>query len=256
MDTMNKLKPLETYKAVFFDVGDTLITIPESRIIMQQVLAARSLLRGEEQVGELFTEAFRLFYYGKQLDPFEACTPETDRAFWMKLYHYILDKLGAQDENWTDEQIHECCHELYDVFTGPEHYQLFNDVLECLPRLQELGLRLGIISNFAPTLSSILEHKGILHYFDPLIVSTEVGLEKPDPAIFLFGLERGGFEATHVLYLGDNVPPDIWGPKKTRIDYVKIKRYDYHSGTGIHSLRELFDGLIASIGIRKGLKEL
>ncbi|MFH5181939.1 hypothetical protein ACHHV8_04495 [Paenibacillus sp. TAB 01] len=94
-------KPLDQYKAVFFDVGDTLITIPESRIIMQQVLAARSLHRGEEQVGSLFTEAFRLFYYGKQLDPFEACTPESDRAFWMKLYRYILDKLGANEEDWS-----------------------------------------------------------------------------------------------------------------------------------------------------------
>lgn len=240
-ETSQGRKPLDQYKAVFFDVGDTLITIPESRIIMQQVLAARSLHRGEEQVGSLFTEAFRLFYYGKQLDPFEACTPESDRAFWMKLYRYILDKLGANEENWSEDQIHACCHELYDVFTGPEHYQLFNDVAECLPKLQERGLRLGIISNFAPTLSSILEHKGILHYFDPVIVSTEVGLEKPDPAIFELALARAGLSAQEVLYVGDHDRNDIWAPNQAGIDAVKIKRYDYHSGEGIHSLRELLD---------------
>ncbi|WP_179232699.1 HAD-IA family hydrolase [Paenibacillus rigui] len=234
-------KPLDQYKAVFFDVGDTLVTIPESRIIMQQVLAARSLHRGEERVGELFTEAFRLFYYGKQLDPFEACTPESDRAFWMQLYRYILDKLGAGEEQWTEDQIHACCHELYDVFTGPEHYQLFSDVAACLPQFRERGLRLGIISNFAPTLSSILEHKGILHYFDPVIVSTEVGLEKPDPAIFRLALERSGLSAEEVLYVGDHDRNDIWAPNQAGIDAVKIKRYDYHSGVGIHSLRELLE---------------
>ncbi|MFH5181940.1 HAD-IA family hydrolase [Paenibacillus sp. TAB 01] len=127
------------------------------------------------------------------------------------------------------------------MFTGPEHYQLFNDVAECLPKLQERGLRLGIISNFAPTLSSILKHKGILHYFDPVIVSTEVGLEKPNPAIFELALARAGLSASEVLYVGDHDRNDIWAPNQAGIDAVKIKRYDYHSGEGIHSLRELLD---------------
>ncbi|NOU92837.1 HAD-IA family hydrolase [Paenibacillus sp. LMG 31456] len=232
-------KPLNLYKAVFFDVGDTLMTIPAARVIMQQFLAARSLHRAEEEVGDLFTEAFRLFYYGRQLDPFEVCTPESDRAFWMKLYHYILDKLGVQEENWTDERIHQCCHGLYDLFTGPEAYQLFDDVSECIPNLQARGLQLGIISNFAPTLPDILQKKGIAHYFDPIIVSTLVGLEKPDPAIFKLALEQSGLLAEDVLYIGDHDRNDIWAPNQVGIDAVKIKRYDYHSGEGIHTLHEL-----------------
>ncbi|NTZ17905.1 HAD family hydrolase [Paenibacillus sp. JMULE4] len=232
-------KTLDQYKAVFFDVGDTLLTIPAARVIMQQFLASRSFHRGEERIGELFTEAFRLFYYGKQIDPFEVCTPESDRAFWMKLYRYILQHLGVEEERWTEEQIHACCHELYDLFTSPEHYALFEDVKECMVALKNRGLRLGIISNFAPTLRSILEHKGILHYFDPVIVSTEVGLEKPDPAIFRLSLERSGLAAEDVLYVGDHDLNDIWAPAQAGIDAVKIKRYDYHTGDGIYSLREL-----------------
>lgn len=233
-------KALEQYKAIFFDVGDTLLTIPAARVIMQQFLAARSLHRGEEQIDELFTEAFRLFYYGKQLDPFDVCTPESDRAFWIKLYHYILQKLGVHEENWTDEQIHQCCHELYDLFTAPEQYALFEDVEESIAVLKSMGFRLGIISNFAPTLKSILEYKGILHHFDPVIVSTEVGLEKPDPAIFRLALKESGLAPEDVLYIGDHDRNDIWAPNQAGIDAVKIKRYDYHSGEGILSLRELW----------------
>jgi putative hydrolase of the HAD superfamily len=233
-------KPLSHYKMIYLDAGDTLLTIPTARLILQQYLAVRSMQREEEHIGELFTEAFRLFYYGKQLNPFEVCTPESDRAFWVNLYKYVLEKLGAHEE-WSEGQIHEVCHELYDIYVAPEHYQLFEDVKECLVKLQEQGLRLGIVSNFAPTLKAILESKGILSYFDPVIVSTEVGLEKPDPAIFKLALELSGLEAKDILYIGDHERNDIWAPNQVGIDAVKIIRYDYHSGEGIHTLRELFE---------------
>lgn len=231
-------KPINAYKAIFFDVGDTLMTIPAARVIMQQFLASRSLHREEEQIGSLFTEAFRLFYYGKQLNPDEVCSPESDRVFWMKLYSYILERLGAHDE-WTEDEVHRCCHELYDMFTKPEQYQLFDDVKSNLERLKQQGLRLGVISNFAPTLKEILANKGILSYFEPVIVSTEVGLEKPNPDIFRLALREAGLKAEEVLYVGDHDQNDIWAPQQAGIDAVKIKRYDYHSGEGIHSLSEL-----------------
>jgi putative hydrolase of the HAD superfamily len=232
-------KPIDQYKAVFFDVGDTLLTIPAARIILREYLAGHELHRDEEAIGELFTESFRLFYYGKPLDAFEACSPESDRAFWMKLYRYILEKLGVQEERWTEEKIHECCHELYDLFTSPQHYALFEDVLECLEGMKQKGLRLGVISNFAPTLASILEDKGIREYFDPVIVSTEVGLEKPDPAIFTLALEKAGLSAHEVLYVGDHERNDIWAPAQIGMDAVRIKRYEYMTGDGIASLKEL-----------------
>jgi putative hydrolase of the HAD superfamily len=236
--TGNLKKPLKQYKMIYFDVGDTLITIPEARIIMYQYLAARSFIRDENEIDRLFTEAFRLFYYGRQIEKAGTCTPESDRAFWMKLYDYILRHLGAHEE-WTEDEIHQCCHELYDLFSSPECYQLFDDVKECLPKIRQLGLRMGIVSNFAPTLKGILEDKGILSYFDPVIVSTEVGLEKPDPAIFELALERSGLEAKDILYIGDHDRNDIWAPNQVGIDAVKIKRYDFHTGEGIRSLREL-----------------
>jgi putative hydrolase of the HAD superfamily len=230
--------PLNHYKAVFFDVGDTLMTIPAARVIIQQFLALRSLHREEDRIGELFTQAFRLFYYGKQLNPDEVCSPESDREFWMKLYRFILDELGA-DAEWSEDQIHHCCHELYDLFTTAEQYQLFDDVEESLEAISRMGLRMGIISNFAPSLKGILRDKGILHYFAPVIVSTEVGLEKPNPAIFRLALQESGLAASQVLYVGDHDQNDIWAPKQAGIDAVKILRYDYLTGNGIHSLMEL-----------------
>jgi putative hydrolase of the HAD superfamily len=233
-------KSLQHYKMIYFDAGDTLLALPAARMILQQYLALRSMERDEAHIDELFTEAFRLFYYGKPLDSFEVCTPESDRLFWVHLYKYVLNKLNAHEE-LTEDEIHACCHELYDIYTAPEHYELFEDVKECLSRLQELGLRIGIVSNFAPTLKAILESKGILHMFENVIVSTEVGLEKPNPAIFKLAMEHSRLEAKEILYIGDHDRNDIWAPNQVGMDAVKILRYEFLSGEGIHSLRELFD---------------
>jgi putative hydrolase of the HAD superfamily len=239
MMTIRLRKPLNQYKAIFFDAGDTLMTIPESKAIMQRYLSSLGLHRDQERIGELFEEAFRQFYYGKEHGPATVCTPESDRAFWVELYRYILTRLDAGKESWSEERIGEASRGLYELFTSPEPYALFEDVAEAIAALAGRGFRLGIVSNFAPTLKSILEHKGILHYFHPVVVSTEVGLEKPDPAIFRLALERSGFAADEVLYVGDHDLNDLWAPAQAGIDAVKIKRYAYHTGDGIHSLREL-----------------
>jgi putative hydrolase of the HAD superfamily len=89
-------------------------------------------------------------------------------------------------------------------------------------------------------LRDILRDKGILHYFDPLIISAEVGVEKPNPAIFRLGLERAGLAAHEVLYVGDHETNDVWAPGRVGIASVRIKRYPYQEGEGITSLAELF----------------
>jgi putative hydrolase of the HAD superfamily len=232
-------KALSQYKMIFFDASDTLITIPGARRIFQEYLSLRSLQREETHIDELLTEAFRLFYYDKQPELFESCTPESDREFWMKLYTFVLQKLGAH-EIWSEDELHQYSHELYDIYTAPEHYLLFEDVKESLTRLQQMGLRLGIVSNFAPTLQAVLENKGIAHFFEMIIVSTEVGLEKPDPAIFKLAIRRSGLAPEDLLYIGDHPINDIWAPRQAGIDAVQIFRYNQQAGKGIHSLLELF----------------
>lgn len=236
---MKLTRSLDSYKAIFFDAGDTLLTIPAARVLMQQFLAERQFVKDEMDVEEKINEAIRKFYYEKKQGLFEACTPESDREFWIKIYRYVLQRLNIEEHNWTPEEIYQCCHEMYDVFVAPQHYHLFEDVREVLEELKRRNFRLAVISNFAPTLPAVLEDKGILHYFDPVVVSTLVGMEKPDPAIFSYTLELTGLKAEEVLYVGDHDTNDIWAPNQVGIDAVKIKRYDYHTGDGILSLREL-----------------
>ena len=230
----------ERFDAVFFDAGDTLLYIPQAAAIMRRYLAERGLDCEERRIGELFTESYRLLYYGKRSRGDEVCSPESERSFWKEVYKRVLLGLGVA-EHREERTIEQWSHEWFDIFTSPEPYELFDDVADTLERLSREGLRLGVVSNFAPTLRTILRHKSILHYFDPVIVSTEVGLEKPNPAIFRLALERSGLKAERVLHVGDHDVNDIWAARQAGITAVKVLRYEYHAGEGIRSLHELLD---------------
>ena len=233
-------KLLSKYKAVFFDAGDTLITIPAAHEIMQVFLTNYELQIEQNELQVVLSEAITQFYYNKKDYTDEAITPESDRAFWVSIYQFVLERLEV-DHKLSHDEIHRCCHELYDVFVSPDYYSLFSDVHHCLDRLQQMGLRLGLISNFAPTLRQICAKHKIDTYFDPLIVSTEVGLEKPNPEIFSYAMKLAGLRPEDVLYIGDHEINDVWAPQQIGMDAIRIIRYEGVAGEGIHSLDELFE---------------
>lgn len=232
---MNKLTQ---YKAVFFDAADTLLTIRDTDILLQRHLQAKSFAVSVEQAKAAIQATMRKFYIEKETDTAATCSPESDRRFWVELYRHALGMLGA-DQVWSAAEIERCSHELYELFMSPEHYVIFSDVKEGLDKLQEQGYRLGLVSNFSLSLRDILAKHGIAEYFNPLIISTEVGFEKPNPQIFRLALKEAGLEPHEVLYVGDHEINDIWAPAQAGIDAVRIKRYPDQQGEGISSLLEL-----------------
>lgn len=63
----------------------------------------------------------------------------------------------------------------------------------------------GLLSNFdhPPHVRRVLSDNGLENCFDSVIISGEVGVKKPDPAIFSFGLEQTGLAPDNVVYVGD-----------------------------------------------------
>ena len=81
-------------------------------------------------------------------------------------------------------------------------------------RVLSQTLKLGIITNggseiqrrkfCAAGLSEVIPHECVW-------VSAEVGMEKPDPAIFIFASQSLGVNPGNCLYLGDHEPDDLAG---------------------------------------------
>ncbi|KAJ1908993.1 Haloacid dehalogenase-like hydrolase domain-containing protein 3, partial [Coemansia sp. S17] len=90
---------------------------------------------------------------------------------------------------------------------------MFADVPRVLSYLQRKEIKLGVISNMDETAESILRSLGIRRYFDFVLTSINVGIEKPDPRIFEMALGAVNVRPYDALHVGDS----------ERLDYLPAR---------------------------------
>jgi len=80
--------------------------------------------------------------------------------------------------------------------------------------------RLALLTNgFADVQHARIAQLGVGDLFDPVIISEEVGVAKPDAAIFDIALDRMGHpDKANVLMIGDSLSSDIRGGSNAGID--------------------------------------
>lgn len=88
-------------------------------------------------------------------------------------------------------------------------WRLFDDALPCLHQLHAAGLRLAAVTN-APGRHqrSKLATVGLIDAFDVLVIAGEVGIAKPDPAIFHLACARLGVRPDQTVHVGDRLDLD------------------------------------------------
>jgi putative hydrolase of the HAD superfamily len=84
---------------------------------------------------------------------------------------------------------------------------------EALEQLQGAGYRLGVISNADGRVEQLLDDVGLASYFDFILDSHLIGIEKPDPRIFRLGCERAGSKPEETIYVGDIYEIDVVGAR-------------------------------------------
>ena len=93
-----------------------------------------------------------------------------------------------------------------------------------LRRLREMGLKLYVVSNWDLQLVDVLEDLDWLRYFDGVIASAVVGVEKPDPGIFEEALRLSGVRRDRTLHVGNDPLADVKGAARAGIDTVLVDR--------------------------------
>jgi putative hydrolase of the HAD superfamily len=103
-------------------------------------------------------------------------------------------------------------------------YTAYPDVLPALERLRP-RFTLGLDTNGPSDLQMAkLQRAGIERFFDVVAISMEVGLTKPDPAIFRYALDRLGLRAGAAVMVGNSLRSDVTGAKAAGIRTVRIIR--------------------------------
>jgi beta-phosphoglucomutase len=201
------------YDMVIFDVGGTLLALHE-QAPFQEFLAQAGLPATEEDA--------RLFHHRL----ISAIITERDRAQGLGADERELNAWwqGIFDKTWPQRR--DLAGEMFRWQMEGRFDSLFSDTLPALDSLQRLGLPMAVLSNWATHLRDTLRRVDLLDYFEFLIVSSEVGLAKPDRRIFDLAVDRANYPRQRLLYVGDHVGDDVEGALGAGLDAVLVDRRD------------------------------
>ena len=86
---------------------------------------------------------------------------------------------------------------------------LYDDAVPCLEKLKEGGYRLGVIANQPGEVRSAMRRDGLEPFFEVWSVSDELGVGKPDPALFELSVEAAGVVPGASVMVGDRLDYDM-----------------------------------------------
>ncbi len=84
---------------------------------------------------------------------------------------------------------------------------------ETLEELRGRGFRLGVVSNADGRVDALLGDVGLRGWFDVVLDSAVVGIEKPDPEIFRRAAAALGVDPWEAAYVGDVYEIDVVGAR-------------------------------------------
>lgn len=198
-------------RAITFDFWDTLVRSDTAAFRVARRLA----------IGEVFAEhGFRAEHdaieaaFDHAVGLFDSAWSANEQFTGHHAIEAVLDLLGHSPPAEVRQRI-------IDAYMGAGRevaVELTPNIGETLEALKSAGLRVGIICDVAltpsTTLCHLLERTGLLGHFDHWSFSDEVGVYKPDPAIFRHALAGlGDVEAPEAAHIGDLRRTDVAGAR-------------------------------------------
>jgi HAD superfamily hydrolase (TIGR01662 family) len=217
-------------RAIFFDLGDTLLDF------------------GPVRVGDLFRQGARLAY--EYLDGLGLSLPGWRRYWWLHwaaIRWNVLKALLLRREFNSLDVLRRCCNrlklhlseaqllELCWLWYEPLHRQATVEpgLPEMLDELQARGLTVVVVSNtFVPgeVLDRHLAKADLLQRLPIRVYSCDVGSRKPHRAIFREALNRANVLPEEVMFVGDSPRADIRGSQRMGMHAVLKDPKGQHAG--------------------------
>ncbi len=197
---------MASYDVILFDADDTLLDFAKSEAVSLEVTLT--------EFG--YTEPFESYH-----DRFK----EINRGVWREYEHGLLSSdeirvkrfdllMNEFGRKATPDEISEFyVGRLQSAgFMMPGARDLLTDLYGTIP--------LGLVTNGIGVVQrSRLAKTGLTDFFDAIVISEEVGIQKPDPQVFRLALETlGAASDDRVIMIGDGLASDIKGAIAAGID--------------------------------------
>lgn len=222
-------------RAVLFDAAGTLIELREpvgetyARIAREyEVTVSPSKL--ESAFRATFKAAPAMAFPGVSLREI----PRLEKAWWCQV---VSKTFQAADPAAKFPDFDGFFENLFGVMGRPQTWRETPGARSLLLRLRSLRWTTAIVSNFDRRLPEILQGLGLAELFDAVVLCSDVGAAKPDPAIFHHALDRLQVSASHAVVVGDDEALDIAGARAARIRAIHL--------TSLAKLDGLVDQLLA-----------
>ncbi|MDF5715834.1 MAG: HAD family hydrolase [Rhizonema sp. NSF051] len=116
--------------------------------------------------------------------------------------------------------------EVYIHFGTAEPWFVYPDVFSSLTKWRQMGIELGVLSNFDSRIYLVLQSLELRDFFESVTISTQAGAAKPDPTIFAIALEKHNCPPEAAWHIGDSVAEDYHGAKAAGLRGIWINRHD------------------------------
>lgn len=226
---------MQKYKNLFIDLDDTIYDFS---------CASR----------ESFREAYDLLHYERFFDSFEhylSIYEPYNLELWRiygegkitkeelnrRRYSYPLESVGVFDQELASTF---CLKALSRI---PTKNRVMPGAIELLEYLRP-RYRMYILSNgFKELQAHKMRTAGIDKFFDALILSEDIGVNKPNPELYEYALKKSNSKLEESIMIGDMFDTDIVGAANIGMDqiYYNPKRKSTRTFTPTYEVQDLLD---------------
>lgn len=194
------------YKAVIFDLFETLITEwGHKKYTKNEMCSDLGIER----------EKFDLYWEEKEKERYIGKINFVDSIL------YVCEKCGKH----LDHSALSCITDKR-IKTKSVCFEYVNpDVFQLLGNLKAMGLQLAIISNCSSEEVTVIKQSKIYTYFDQVVLSYEIGMQKPDSDIYTETASLLGVASNECIFVGDGGSNELEGAKLAGMEAIQAKWY-------------------------------